>query len=38
MQKDSLAIKGKVSALEEWISDTINIESHEHVDAWIGDF
>ena len=35
MQKDNY--KGKVGTFGGWICDTINIESHDHDDIWIGE-
>ena len=28
--------RARSAPLEEWIQDTINIESHDHDDVWIG--
>ena len=30
-------LKARSSPLDEWISGTINTESHDHDDAWIGE-
>ena len=31
------SVISKVSTLEEWIQDTIKLESHDHDDAWKGE-